>query len=168
MNNSKDLCDLPLAHARLLVRIALMYYIDGHTQKEIGERLGHSRIKVNRLLQEAKEVGIVEININTPPGVYAHLEQALCNRYGLHDAVVVPVPEAGSGESTYLALAGGAAGWLADRLARVLDAAARDVFPSLIRPAAAAFWVPLLLVATALWWTRRCRRGSAQHRPDRQ
>jgi lsr operon transcriptional repressor len=106
--------DIPPSHARLLVRIALMYYVDGLTQKEIGHRLGYSRIKVNRLLQQARDLGIVEININAPPGVYASLEQALCNAYGLRDAVVVP--ESGPGEALYLALAQGATGWLAERL----------------------------------------------------
>jgi hypothetical protein len=51
--------------------------------------------------------------------------------------------------------------WLADRLAPALAAAARHVFPSLIRPGPAALAVPLLLLASALWWTRRCRRGAA-------
>ena len=106
--------DIPPAHLRLLVRIALMYYVDGHTQQEVGDQLGLSRIKVNRLLQQARELGIVEINVNIPPGVNAELEQALCNTYGLRDAVVVP--EAEPGEALYLALAQGAAGWLADRL----------------------------------------------------
>jgi lsr operon transcriptional repressor len=114
MNKSTDLSEITRSHSRLLVRIALMYYNDGYTQKEIGEQLNLSRIKVNRLLQEAREVGIVEININTPPDVYANLEQALYNRYGIRDAVVVP--EAEPGEALYLALAEGAAEWLADRL----------------------------------------------------
>jgi DNA-binding transcriptional regulator LsrR (DeoR family) len=114
MNKPDSLSDIPRSLARLLVRIALMYYGDGYTQKEIGEQLGLSRIKVNRLLQQAKELGIVEININTPPDVYANLEQALCHTYGVRDAVVVS--EAEPGEMLYQALAQGAAEWLSDRL----------------------------------------------------
>jgi DNA-binding transcriptional regulator LsrR (DeoR family) len=114
MNKTDDLSKITRSHSRLLVHIALMYYSDGYTQKEIGEQLELSRIKVNRLLQEAREVGIVEININTPPDVYASLEQALYNMYGIREAVVVP--EAEPGQALYRALAEGAAEWLADRL----------------------------------------------------
>jgi len=50
--------------------------------------------------------------------------------------------------------------WLADRLAPAFGVAARDLFPSLIRPAAAALWAPLVGVVVALWWVRRSRSGA--------
>ncbi|MFN2147675.1 MAG: sigma factor-like helix-turn-helix DNA-binding protein, partial [Anaerolineales bacterium] len=38
----------------LLGKISWHYYVDGLTQKEIGERLGLSRLKVVRLLKRAR------------------------------------------------------------------------------------------------------------------
>ncbi len=51
--------------------------------------------------------------------------------------------------------------WLADALARNLHAAARRIFPSMIRPDMAALTVPLGLIILALWWVRRRRAAAA-------
>lgn len=103
-----------LALTRLLARAAWMYYIDGLTQKQIGDLLDLSRVKVNRLLQQAREQGIVEIRINTPESIHVGLEQELCHAYGLKEALVVT--EAEPGEPLYRALAQGAASWLSGTL----------------------------------------------------
>jgi hypothetical protein len=50
--------------------------------------------------------------------------------------------------------------WLADRLARTLGVAARSCFPTLLRSEPATWVVPLLLVACAVWWAARLRRGA--------
>ena len=55
----------------LLSRIAWMYYNDEMTQKEIADRLGLSRIKVLRLLKQAREEGIVEIKIKTRRSIFS-------------------------------------------------------------------------------------------------
>ena len=99
---------------RLLAQAAWMYYIDGLTQQEIGDLLELSRVKVNRLLQQARELGIVEIRINTPEPIHFGLEQELCRRYGLKEALVVT--EAEPGEPLYRALAQGAVLWLTSNL----------------------------------------------------
>ena len=82
---------LPPDHARFLVKIARSYYDDGLTQKEIGERLGLSRIKVSRLLSEARVAEIVQIHIVSPEDAHVDLERALEARYGL-DEVLIAVP----------------------------------------------------------------------------
>ena len=46
-----------------LVRAAWLYYIGGNTQEQTAEILGVSRVKVARLLAEAREAGIVKISI---------------------------------------------------------------------------------------------------------
>lgn len=74
---------------RLLVKTAQLYYEQELTQSEISQRLRLSRQKVQRLLQNARDQGIVRINIRPVMGVYAQLEQALENRYGLREALVV-------------------------------------------------------------------------------
>jgi len=100
--------------AKQLIRIAWLYYMEGMTQQEIGDRLNLSRIKVNRLLQQARTVGIVEINIRGADGQSISVERELCECLNLRDAVVVfgKGPEQTLRES----LAQGAAEWLATRL----------------------------------------------------
>jgi hypothetical protein len=50
--------------------------------------------------------------------------------------------------------------WLADRMAQVMGIAAGRCFPNLLRSEPATWVVPLLLTATAVWWSARLRRGA--------
>ena len=43
-----------------------MYYIDGLKQEEIAKQVQISRSLISMILTEAKEVGIVEVNIRNP------------------------------------------------------------------------------------------------------
>ncbi len=81
---------------RLLLKVSKLYYEKEFTQLEISDRLHLSRPKVSRLLQQAKDVGVVKINIIPQPGVYADLEGALEAKFGLKEAVVVGVSEPNS------------------------------------------------------------------------
>jgi DNA-binding transcriptional regulator LsrR (DeoR family) len=72
----------------LLTRVASLYYLDNLTQAEIAARIGLSRIKVVRLLKRAREQGIVEIRIQTPPALRTSLETALVKRFGLQQALL--------------------------------------------------------------------------------
>ncbi len=78
---------------RLLLKVSKLYYEKTLTQQEISERLNLSRPKVSRLLKQAEEVGVVKINIIPQPGVHTDLEDALENKFGLKEAVVVDVSE---------------------------------------------------------------------------
>ena len=80
---------IQLDHNRLLVKIARMYFEDDLTQHQIAERLRLSRQKVQRLLQQAREEGIVQIGIRPIMGIFSDLEKALEARYGLREAVVI-------------------------------------------------------------------------------
>ena len=77
---------------KLLFKIAKAYYEDGLTQEQIGKRLDLSRIKVSRLLRQAREEQIVQITVLPPPGSNAELERELAARYGLDEAIVVSPP----------------------------------------------------------------------------
>jgi deoxyribonucleoside regulator len=77
----------------LSVRVAELYYDEHKTQDEIGALLKISRWKAGRLLTQARERGIVRIEIVHPRARRLSLERALCERFGLRDAVIVPVPE---------------------------------------------------------------------------
>ncbi|MBX3194392.1 MAG: sugar-binding transcriptional regulator [Schumannella sp.] len=81
----------------LSVRVAELYYDENKTQDEIGALLKISRWKAGRLLTQARERGIVRIEIVHPRARRLGLERRLCERFGLDDAVIVPVPEQASG-----------------------------------------------------------------------
>jgi DNA-binding transcriptional regulator LsrR (DeoR family) len=100
---------------QLPTRVAWFYYMENRTQGEIAERLGLTRARVNRMLAEARESGIVQITLNSSFASCAALEHALKQRYGLRDAVVIPTPE---NPDLLLGLLGMAAG---DYLSRFLE-----------------------------------------------
>jgi DNA-binding transcriptional regulator LsrR (DeoR family) len=83
-----------MTDATLLYKIAVAYYEDGLTQDQIGKRFGLSRIKVSRLLQQARQSRVVQITILPPPGSYGDLERELERVYGL-DEVVICGPSSG-------------------------------------------------------------------------
>jgi len=74
----------------LAVRLAELYYEEGKSQDEIGGLLSITRWKVGRLLAQARERGIVRIEIVHPHARKLAVERALRDRFGLADAVVVP------------------------------------------------------------------------------
>jgi DNA-binding transcriptional regulator LsrR (DeoR family) len=75
---------------RLLHRVLTMYYQEGLNQAEVAEAFGLSTAKVNRLLKQAREQGMVEIRIRTPMQSLFDLEARLQSLCGLPEAVVVP------------------------------------------------------------------------------
>ncbi|MCG3209015.1 MAG: Sorbitol operon regulator [Anaerolineae bacterium] len=77
------------ADKNLLYKIARAYYEDNLTQGEIGSRFGLSRIKVSRLLQQARDEKVVQITILPPQNSNAELERHLEVLYNLNEVVVV-------------------------------------------------------------------------------
>jgi DNA-binding transcriptional regulator LsrR (DeoR family) len=76
--------------ARLINRVLSLYYVQKLTQAEVAQRLGLSTTKVNRLLQQAREQGMVEIVIRTPFQHLFDLETRLRAIFDLSDVVVIP------------------------------------------------------------------------------
>jgi DNA-binding transcriptional regulator LsrR (DeoR family) len=76
--------------SRLISKITMMYYMEDRSQAEIGQELGLSTAKINRLLKQARNLGYVEINIHTPFQHLLQLERDLETVTGLKHAVVVP------------------------------------------------------------------------------
>lgn len=74
----------------LISRVLNLYYVDEMTQAEVGRRLGLSTAKVNRLLQQARQQGMVEITIRTPLQHLYDLENRLKAIFDLQEAVVIP------------------------------------------------------------------------------
>jgi deoxyribonucleoside regulator len=82
----------PTGDTRLMLRAAQLYYHGQLTQDAVGKRLGVSRFKVGRLLDRALREQAVRIEIVHPGARLVALEDALEERFGLSDAVVVDVP----------------------------------------------------------------------------
>jgi deoxyribonucleoside regulator len=77
----------------LTVRIAELYYDENKTQDEIGALLGVTRWKVGRLLTQARDRGIVRIEIVHPRARRLGVERELREHFGLKDAVVIPMAD---------------------------------------------------------------------------
>lgn len=73
----------------LLGQIAVWYYEDNLDQSVIAKRIGRSRSMVSRMLQEAREQGLVEIKVNYPLKTDAELEARLCQTFNLSQAWVL-------------------------------------------------------------------------------
>ncbi|MCL6709453.1 sugar-binding transcriptional regulator [Pseudomonas sp. R2.Fl] len=86
---------LPLNEQRdhLMVQVAKLYYDLDRTQSEIATELGLTRWQVGRLLTEAKDLGIVRIEITPRAGRRTSLEIELQRSFGVREAIVVPTGE---------------------------------------------------------------------------
>lgn len=78
-----------------MLRAAQLYYHGDLTQDAIGKRLGVSRFKVGRLLDRALREKAVRIEIVHPAARLVALEDALAQRFGLTQAIVVDLPASG-------------------------------------------------------------------------
>ncbi len=71
-----------------LTSMASLYYLEGKTQVEVARAFGISRQKVQRLLRQARDLGIVEINIKTLTAVSRDFEESLKSIFDLNIALV--------------------------------------------------------------------------------
>jgi deoxyribonucleoside regulator len=76
-----------------VVEAAKMYYELDYSQQKIAEKLGVSRPSVSRLLQQAKQEGIVKIMIVDPNDNREKLADRLTSVFGLKHCIVTNVPE---------------------------------------------------------------------------
>ena len=74
---------------QLLLDVATFYYERRLTQEQIAQRINTSRSTVSRLLDEARERGIVHIKINYPWQRQHELEDRLLASFGLQEARVL-------------------------------------------------------------------------------
>jgi DNA-binding transcriptional regulator LsrR (DeoR family) len=94
-----------------LAQIAHLYYEQGMTFQVLAKRLGISRFKASRLLQKARDRGVVNITITVPIQKTSDLEKRLETALSLARAIVVQ--DEGQGEELRLANVGRAcADWL--------------------------------------------------------
>lgn len=77
---------------RFLTRVAWFYHVEGLTQGAVAERLGVTRLRVNKALADARRLGIVRISINSAFASSVDLDARLRARFGLAEAYIVPSP----------------------------------------------------------------------------
>ena len=78
------------AEQSLSIRAAWLAYVGGHTQEQIAERLGVSRIKAQRLIALATQSGLVKFFVEGVPAECMALEEQLMQAFSLKRCVVVP------------------------------------------------------------------------------
>jgi len=105
---------LDLAQHRLCARTAKLYYESELTQAEIGETLGLSRMRVNRLLTLARDSGVVDVRITSPKEPFGELQHELLTALRLQDVRITPTPP--SADALRSTVTAAAAGWLEERL----------------------------------------------------
>src|SRR5580658_7307436 len=82
------------AEVVLAARVARQYYLEGVSKVDIADRLGISRFRVARLLDSARDAGMVRIEIGLPGGnLDAGLSAELCASFGLKHAFVFNFPD---------------------------------------------------------------------------
>lgn len=77
-------------HLTQVLHVAEMYYFEHMTQSAIADRLSLSRWTVGRMLESARDSGLVHITIDHPLARHHRLEVELTDRFGLAKAIVVP------------------------------------------------------------------------------
>lgn len=100
---------------RLTGRVLTLHYMENRSQAEIAKLLGLSTTKVNRIIRQAREDGLVEVKLNIGNvGLYS-LERSLVQSSGLKDAVLCPTVS-DDPQVVLKFVAENAAGFLLDKL----------------------------------------------------
>jgi len=110
-----DASSVGMGAEHLVARVTWYYYAAGMTQQEIADRLGLTRLRVNKIIAQVRSEGLVHVEIRLPLASCVVLEEDLKARFGLTDVVVVPSV---SDEETQKRMIGEAAGLLLERLLR--------------------------------------------------
>lgn len=78
---------------KLLAKVAYLYYIEDKNQNEISKELNIYRTTISRMLKQARETGIVNIEIKDYDLSIFSLETYLKNKFQLKDVVITPNQE---------------------------------------------------------------------------
>lgn len=111
-----------------IVLVAWLYYVGGQSQEEIGRALKVSRFRVNRMLADARDSGIIRVTIEHETTGTLALADALRHRWGLSEVLVAPVSAGVADDEQYARRAVGivAAGFL-HRVGSVTDGLPRSI-----------------------------------------
>ncbi len=74
----------------LMIKIAWYYYMENMTQQAIADRLNITRMRVIKLLEKARQTGVVQFRISSSLDFRRDLETKLMEKYHLRDCYTVP------------------------------------------------------------------------------
>lgn len=98
----------------LMVKAAWYYYFENMTQQAIADRLSISRMRVIKLLEAARQNGIIQFRLRSDGVGMAEQSRALMEKYHLKDVFLIPSAEEEATTNESIARAG--AMYIADRL----------------------------------------------------
>ncbi len=74
----------------LMIKIAWYYYFENMTQQNVANTLGISRMRVIKLLEKARQTGIIQFRLRKDGERRMKLERSLMETFNLKDAFIVP------------------------------------------------------------------------------
>lgn len=74
----------------MIGRVARLHYEHGLTHQQIADLVGVSRVKVTRLLAQARRTGVVEIRVHSDEPLFTDLELQLATHAGLDHVLLAP------------------------------------------------------------------------------
>ncbi len=74
----------------LMIKIAWYYYMENMTQQAIADQLNITRMRVIKLLEKARQTGVVQFRISSSLDFRRDLETRLMEKYHLRDCYTVP------------------------------------------------------------------------------
>ncbi|MEI5988631.1 hypothetical protein A5881_000118 [Enterococcus termitis] len=101
---------------RKMLKIVTMYYEQGLTQAVIAKKMGISRPVISKILQQAKETGVVSVSIKDESAYVVELALRLEATYQLTDVIVIPANEQKEAEIVKKEVSRAAATYLKERL----------------------------------------------------
>lgn len=75
----------------LALKASWYYYVENMTQQNISDVMGISRMRVIKLLEHARQKGIIQFHFRSEHAYRMELECRLMQRWGLQDVFIVPV-----------------------------------------------------------------------------
>ena len=75
------------------IRVLWMYFMEGRTQADIAQALSTNRLRINRIISEARRSGLVSVTLNSRLASCVRLEEQLVATFGLKRAIIVPTPQ---------------------------------------------------------------------------
>ena len=107
---SRGLENLSFELVRRIHTVLTMHFLEGKKQSEISVLLNMSTATVNRLIKQGRELGMVQVSINSPYQRLFDIERELVARWDLENVLVTPAVT--DNPDTTLARVGAAAGHL--------------------------------------------------------
>ena len=98
----------------LMVKAVWYYYFEGRTQQQIADLMGIHRMRVVKLLESARQNGIIRFQLRKDNEERMALEQELISRFHLEDAFLVPAE--GDTEMNQVGVAEAASMYIRDRI----------------------------------------------------